>query len=160
MEQISGIGMDTSKHVFQLHRVNAAEVVVLRKKLRDKETAEQGDSGILREACTNGGRDRHGPTNLAGSVTPHDDRGTPIPIRRPALPSGTDGPARAPLAHTGSTPPAATNPHLAWPLRVVRPPRNDPPLPAPPVVAGMVRGAACGSSPNPPDVSNSGPHLL
>jgi transposase len=28
--------MDTSKHVFQLHGVNAAEVVVLRKKLRRK----------------------------------------------------------------------------------------------------------------------------
>jgi len=29
--------MDTSKHVFQLHGVNAAEAVVLRKKLRRKE---------------------------------------------------------------------------------------------------------------------------
>ncbi len=29
--------MDTSKHVFQLHGVNAAEEVVLRKKLRRKE---------------------------------------------------------------------------------------------------------------------------
>jgi transposase len=37
MEQISRIGMDTSKHVFQLHGVNAAEVPVLRKKLRRKE---------------------------------------------------------------------------------------------------------------------------
>ena len=37
MEQISRIGMDTSKHVFQLHGVNAAEEVVLRKKLRRKE---------------------------------------------------------------------------------------------------------------------------
>ena len=37
VEQISRIGMDTSKHVFQLHGVNAAEVVVLRKKLRRKE---------------------------------------------------------------------------------------------------------------------------
>jgi hypothetical protein len=34
---ISRIGMDTSKHVFQLHGVNAAQVVVLRKKLRRKE---------------------------------------------------------------------------------------------------------------------------
>lgn len=34
MDQISRIGMDTSKHVFQLHGVNAAEQVVLRKKLR------------------------------------------------------------------------------------------------------------------------------
>ena len=37
MEQISRIGMDTSKHFFQLHGVNAAEAVVLRKKLRRKE---------------------------------------------------------------------------------------------------------------------------
>ena len=37
MEQISRIGMDTSKHFFQLHGVNAAEEVVLRKKLRRKE---------------------------------------------------------------------------------------------------------------------------
>jgi transposase len=33
VEQISRIGMDTSKHIFQLHGVNAAEVPVLRKKL-------------------------------------------------------------------------------------------------------------------------------
>ncbi|SCW90224.1 Transposase, partial [Sphingobium faniae] len=37
MEQIIRIGMDTSKHVFQLHGVNAAEEPVLRKKLRRKE---------------------------------------------------------------------------------------------------------------------------
>lgn len=37
MEQIIRIGMDTSKHVFQLHGVNAAEQPVLRKKLRRKE---------------------------------------------------------------------------------------------------------------------------
>ena len=37
MDQISRIGMDTSKHVFQLHGVNAADVPVLRKKLRRKE---------------------------------------------------------------------------------------------------------------------------
>src|ERR1035437_4744088 len=36
VEQISRIGMDTSKHFFQLHGVNAAEKVVLRKKLRRK----------------------------------------------------------------------------------------------------------------------------
>jgi transposase len=34
MDQIIRIGMDTSKHVFQLHGVNAAEEPVLRKKLR------------------------------------------------------------------------------------------------------------------------------
>ena len=37
MEQISRIGMDTSKHIFQLHGVNSAEEPVLRKKLRRKE---------------------------------------------------------------------------------------------------------------------------
>jgi transposase len=37
VEQISRIGMDTSKHIFQLHGVNTAEEPVLRKKLRRKE---------------------------------------------------------------------------------------------------------------------------
>src|SRR6202158_1303092 len=37
VEQISRIGMDTSKHIFQLHGVNTAEHPVLRKKLRRKE---------------------------------------------------------------------------------------------------------------------------
>src|SRR3954454_1725413 len=37
MEQIIRIGMDTSKHVFQLHGVNAAEMPILRKKLRRKD---------------------------------------------------------------------------------------------------------------------------
>lgn len=37
MEQISRIGMDTSKRFFQVHGVDAAETVVLRKKLRRKE---------------------------------------------------------------------------------------------------------------------------
>ena len=37
MEQITRIGMDTSKRVFQLHGVNAAEHPVLRKKLSRKE---------------------------------------------------------------------------------------------------------------------------
>ena len=37
MGEISRIGMDTSKHIFQLHGVNAAEEVVLRRKLRRKE---------------------------------------------------------------------------------------------------------------------------
>ena len=36
MEQPIRIGMDASKRVFQLHGVNAAEEVVLRKKLRRK----------------------------------------------------------------------------------------------------------------------------
>ena len=37
MEQIIRIGMDTSKHFFQLHGVDAAEQVVLRRKLPRKE---------------------------------------------------------------------------------------------------------------------------
>src|SRR3954462_7820744 len=37
VDQIIRIGMDTSKHIFQLHGVNAAEAPVLRKKLRRKE---------------------------------------------------------------------------------------------------------------------------
>lgn len=37
MEHVSRIGMDTSKHFFQLHGVDAAEKVVLRKKFRRKE---------------------------------------------------------------------------------------------------------------------------
>ena len=34
MDHIIRIGIDTSKHVFQLHGINAAEEPVLRKKLR------------------------------------------------------------------------------------------------------------------------------
>lgn len=37
MEQITRIGMDTSKHGFQLHGVNAAEEPIFRKKLRRKQ---------------------------------------------------------------------------------------------------------------------------
>ena len=37
MDKIIRIGMDTSKHVFQLHGVNAAEKPVVRKKMRRKE---------------------------------------------------------------------------------------------------------------------------
>jgi transposase len=37
VDQISRIGMDTSKHIFQLHGVTAAEAAMLRKKLRRKE---------------------------------------------------------------------------------------------------------------------------
>jgi transposase len=37
VEQASRIGMDTSKHVFQLHGVDAVETPVLRKKLRRKD---------------------------------------------------------------------------------------------------------------------------
>jgi transposase len=37
MDQMSRIGMDTSKHLFQLHGVDAAEQPILRKKLRRKD---------------------------------------------------------------------------------------------------------------------------
>jgi transposase len=37
VDQITRIGMDTSKQIFQLHAVNAAEAPVLRKKLRRKD---------------------------------------------------------------------------------------------------------------------------
>ena len=55
MDQISRIGMDTSKHIFQLHGVNTAEVPVLGKKLRRKEMmgflAKLEPTGIAIEAC-------------------------------------------------------------------------------------------------------------
>lgn len=40
MEKLSRIGMDTSKHIFQLHGVDVAERVILRRKLRRKEVLE------------------------------------------------------------------------------------------------------------------------
>jgi len=50
--------MDTSKHIFQLHGVNAAEEPVLRKRLRRKEMIVQGgdkpghwSAGILLSAA-------------------------------------------------------------------------------------------------------------
>ena len=53
MEQITRIGMDTSKHVFQLHGVNAAEAPVLRKKLRRKEMVT-----FFEQPCPDSGRNR------------------------------------------------------------------------------------------------------
>ena len=40
MEKLIRVGMDTSKSVFQLHGVNVAEQVVLRKKLRRRQVLE------------------------------------------------------------------------------------------------------------------------
>src|SRR3954453_23202531 len=55
MEQISRIGMDTSKHIFQLHGVDAAEAPILRKKLRRKEMIaffeKLAPTAIAIEAC-------------------------------------------------------------------------------------------------------------
>jgi transposase len=55
VDEISRIGMDTSKHIFQLHGVNAAESPVLRRKLRRKEMvaflAKLAPTVIAIEAC-------------------------------------------------------------------------------------------------------------
>ena len=55
MNQVSRIGMDTSKHIFQLHGVSADEVPVLRKKLRRKDMvtffAKLAPTVIAIEAC-------------------------------------------------------------------------------------------------------------
>ena len=55
VDQISRIGMDTSKHVFQLHGVHASEKVVLRRKLRRKEMVaffeQLAPTVIAIEAC-------------------------------------------------------------------------------------------------------------
>jgi hypothetical protein len=56
VEQISRIDMDTSKYIFQLYGVNAAEEPVLRKKLRRKEMfallAKLAPTVIAIEACS------------------------------------------------------------------------------------------------------------
>jgi transposase len=55
VDQISRIGMDTSKHIYQLHGVNGAEEPILRKKLRRKEMvalfAKLAPTVIAIEAC-------------------------------------------------------------------------------------------------------------
>ncbi|WP_225764209.1 IS110 family transposase [Inquilinus sp. Marseille-Q2685] len=55
MVEITRIGMDTSKSVFQLHGVDAEERVVLRKKLRRRDVlaffAKQPPCGVGMEAC-------------------------------------------------------------------------------------------------------------
>ena len=55
MNQIIRIGMDTSKHIFQLHGVDAAEQVVLRRKLRRSQVlaflAKLPPTAIGMEAC-------------------------------------------------------------------------------------------------------------
>src|SRR5438093_12483267 len=55
VNQIIRIGMDTSKHIFQLHGVDAAEQAVLRKRLRRKEVlaffAKLPPTVIGTEAC-------------------------------------------------------------------------------------------------------------
>jgi transposase len=55
MDHVSRIGMDTSKHIFQLHGVDGAEAPVLRKKLRRKEMVAyfetHAPTAIAIEAC-------------------------------------------------------------------------------------------------------------
>ena len=55
MDQITRIFIDTSKHVFQLHGVNAAEAVVLRRKLRREQVlaffAKVAPTVVGLEAC-------------------------------------------------------------------------------------------------------------
>jgi transposase len=55
VDHIIRIGMDTSKYIFQLHGVNAAEEVVLRKKLRRKDMVmffeKLAPTTIAIEAC-------------------------------------------------------------------------------------------------------------
>ena len=55
MEQISRIGMDTSKHLFQLHGVDAAEKPVLRRTLRRRDMItffeRLGPTRVAIEAC-------------------------------------------------------------------------------------------------------------
>jgi transposase len=53
MDHIIRIGMDTSKHVFQLHGVNAAEGPVLRRKLRRNDMVV-----FFERACSDDNRDR------------------------------------------------------------------------------------------------------
>ena len=70
VDQISRIGMDTSKHIFQLYGVNATEVpVVLRKKLQRKDVET-----FFEKAGTDGDRDR--------SLWREPSLGTPVAIAR------------------------------------------------------------------------------
>lgn len=67
MNQISRIGMDTSKHIFQLHGVDGAETPVLRRKLRRKEMIaffeKLAPTRIAIEAC---GASHHWARLLSG----------------------------------------------------------------------------------------------
>ncbi len=55
MEKIIRVGLDTAKHVYQLHGVDSAEEPVLRKKLRRKEMMaffqKLAPTVIAMEAC-------------------------------------------------------------------------------------------------------------
>ena len=88
MDQIIRIGMDTSKHVFQLHGVNAAEEPMLRKKLRRQDLitffGKLPPTVVALEAC--GGS--HHWARLLQSL------GHQVKLIAPQLPSHTSSVAR------------------------------------------------------------------
>ena len=94
MDQISRIGMDTSKHIFQLHGVNAAEMPVLRRKLWRKEMVaffeKLAPTAIAIEAC---GASHHWgrlPQSLGHSV-----KLIPPQLVKPYVKRGKNDPADA-----------------------------------------------------------------
>ncbi len=77
MDQISRIGMDTSKRIFQLHGVDQAEQPVLRKKLRRREMMAFFErlppTQVAIEACGSAhhwGGGVKGSASEAGGMTP------------------------------------------------------------------------------------------
>lgn len=87
MDHIIRIGIDTSKHVFQLHGVNAAEQPVLRKKMRRKEMIDflacHPPVAIAIEAC---GASHHW-ARLLGSFG-HDVKLIPPQLSKPYVKRG------------------------------------------------------------------------
>lgn len=77
MDKIIRIGMDTSKHVFQLHGVNAGEKPVLRKQMRRREMIDFfticPPTLVAIEAC---GVSHHWPRLLASFGHEVKDRAT------------------------------------------------------------------------------------
>ena len=94
MDQIIRIGMDTSKHVFQLHGVNGAEQPILRRKLRRKQMVEFFEklpaTVIAIEAC---GASHHW-ARLLGSLG-HEVRLIPPQLVKPYVKRGKNDAADA-----------------------------------------------------------------
>jgi len=94
VEKIIRIGLDTSKHVYQLHGVNAAEESVLRKKLRRKEMEaffqKLAPTVIAIEAC---GGSHHLARSLA--VFGHEVRLIPPQYVKPYVKRGKNDAADA-----------------------------------------------------------------
>jgi hypothetical protein len=112
VEQISRIGMDSSKHVFQLRGVNAAESPVLRKKLRRKEMVaffeKLAPTIIAIEACGAG----HQLARLLRSL------GHTVKLIAPQLVNPTSsGPCRVDKG-TPLKPHQGVNPFLRLPFRI------------------------------------------